>query len=738
MVGNGSEGAAATNAPASRSGHRRLAVLLAAVVLCGAAGAAGYWWWTSGERAGLAVPVERDLADIEEWSAPAVSAPGYLGVDVCTPCHARRVAEFKSTRHFVACRAPAPGLMPSGFAPGKGLFKTHETGLRYEMVEREGGFFQTAIPTADGAEKATSARIALAYGSGGVLDEVYFTWHGDRLYELPMVWLHPQHRFAIVSHNPYGDGGDYSRETTTRCLECHNTWFEHVPGSRNQYKRDQAILGVACEKCHGPGPDHVAYHAAHPGAEAAHAVVNPGRLSRERLLEVCTQCHSNAIRPRTRAFAYRPGEALDDYFKSISTRVPDDDHVANQVQYLRQSKCFQKSPEMTCTTCHNPHRPHEPGKTGSSERSCFKCHQGADCAEQQRIPAELRENCVGCHMPARAWMNVHFHTEDDQYVPPIRRYQHRIAVDPVATKEVLLGWHRTQPGEASQRAVARLSQELTDYWLSEAQRRRHEYRFLAAIGAYREALRIEPSSTAHAGLRDTIRVQADLNALLVAGMHELDLQRFDAAVSSLEKVLAIKPDHAIAHGKLGTAYAALGRSDLAAKHLQAVSLHDPNEPYGEIMLGWLAYLDGRTDDAAAAYRRADALEPFNVKTHYHWALALAKAGRLSESATHFREALTIAPDHVGACQGLTGVLLRQGKPEDAIRFAKRAARLTGHKNPEILLDLGDAYAAAGRLGAAAAVGTEALDAAAAHSPVLAAQVRRQMEQWKAVAKKAQR
>src|SRR5207249_4779776 len=110
------------------------------------------------------------------------------------------------------------------------------------------------------------------------------------------------------------------------------------------------------------------------------------------------------------------------------------------------------------------------------------------------------------------------------------------------------------------------------------------------------ALRVDPSAPARTGLHETVSVQANLDALLVRGLHEIDERRFDAAVATLKQALAVKPDLAIAHGKLGTAYAAAGQSELAVKHLQAVSMHDPNEPYGSMMLGWLAYLDGRTDE----------------------------------------------------------------------------------------------------------------------------------------------
>jgi hypothetical protein len=100
--------------------------------------------------------------------------------------------------------------------------------------------------------------------------------------------------------------------------------------------------------------------------------------------------------------------------------------VANQTHYLRQSKCFQKSDDLTCITCHNPHRPKSPAATAAVEDSCLKCHAPAACGEHARLPAAVRGDCTGCHMPKGIKINVHFHTEDDEYVAPILRSQHRI------------------------------------------------------------------------------------------------------------------------------------------------------------------------------------------------------------------------------------------------------------------------------------------------------------------------
>jgi tetratricopeptide (TPR) repeat protein len=333
-------------------------------------------------------------------------------------------------------------------------------------------------------------------------------------------------------------------------------------------------------------------------------------------------------------------------------------------------------------------------------------------------------------------MNVHFHTEDDEYVPPIRRFQHRIAVDQVARQEVLLAWQRTQPDAAGRREAARLTAALVKHWLDEADKRRRQHRFLAAIGAVREALRLEDVPATRARLRELRGAQAKIDASLAAGLRQLDEKRFTDALATLEGLLALKPDHATAQGKLGTAYAAIGQNRLAVEHLQAVARSDPDEPYGHMMLGWLAYLGGRNEDAVAAYDRADEVEPFNSKTHYHRGLALLKLGRLAEAERDFRRVLVIDPKHAGGHQGLAQALRLQGRPAEAVRFARRAARLTGFRSADVLLTLADSYADAGRFADAEEVAGRALAVGQGSNPGLAELVRRRQEEWRARARQA--
>jgi tetratricopeptide (TPR) repeat protein len=692
--------------------------LLAATVA--AAAAAGVVWRRSSPLSHFS---ETDADDADE---PAAAAPGYVGMGACTDCHAERVAEFRTTSHYRACRRPTDGPMPPGFAAGRGTHRTHDPALRFEMTQSGGDYFQNAVRTTPAGEKRSSARIDFVYGAAKA-DEVFFSWRGERLYELTAVWLHPLNRWANASYNPHGTG-EFLREATPRCLECHNTYMEHVPGTRNEYKRNNLVLGVTCEKCHGPGREHVAFHVANPNAETGKAVVHPGRLSRERLLDVCTQCHGNAVRHRGPAFAYRPGEPLENFYRTLITKHPEDDHVANQIQYLRQSKCFQRSDALTCVTCHDPHRPHAADDPNAARNACLNCHQPAACGEHNRLPAAVRANCVGCHMPQRVWINVHFHTSDDRYVPPIRRYQHRIAVYPEARDEVLLAWRRTRDDAASRKEAERLTRSLVAHWLAEAEKCRREHRYLAGIGFVREALRLDDSPAVRDRLRQAVAVQTKLDGDLTEALYQIEQRRFPQAIATLQGILSVKPDWAVAQGKLGTAYAAVGENQLAVKHLRAVAECDPDEPYGHVMLGWLAYLKGRPEEAIEHYRRADEAEPCNAKTHYHRGLAWLKLGRYADAERDFRRVLVIDPKHAGGCQGLGEALRKEGRLAEAVRYARRAARLTEYQDSEVLLNLAEVCVEAGRLAEAEDAAGKAIRAVRANNPEVVPQIRARWEE----------
>ncbi len=701
--------------PPSANQTRRWVALAVLVALAG-----GVTWWVWLRQTPTPTPVAQlppaDEPDIDE---PLVlSNPGYVGPAACAECHGPRTAEFQKTRHFRATWSPERGPMPNAFNRTS-LKSPRIPGAQYQF-DRAGRDFLQTVSNPQGAN--APLQIDLIYGSAGGADEVYFTWKGDQLCELPAAWLHPTAEWGEQRHNA---SPDLTRSVTTRCVECHNTWLGHVRGTENEYRRNDAVFGVTCESCHGPGRDHVAHHRAHARG-APRAIVHPGRRERDRLMDVCAQCHSNAMRARGPAFSYRPGEPLDKHFRTLTATGRENDHVADQTRYLKQSKCYQKSNSLTCVTCHDPHQPSDPAQVAAA---CSHCHKQADCREQPRLPAGAGNDCVGCHMPRYTRVGVNFHTANDRYVFPVRPHEHRIAVYPAARLEVLAAWHAAQPNAKPK--ADELRGELAAHWLREADRLHREYKFIEEIGAIREAIRANPTPAARERLSKVIALQSGLEDGFLGAERHFGARRFPEAIQQLEGLLKLKPDWAQAHGKLGTMFAVTGDRTRAAEHLLAVAKYDPDDAYGYNMLGWLAYLDGKHTEAADLFRKADELQPFASEINYRWGLTQLALERWPDAATRFRQAVTIDPNQAGAYQGLSHALRQQGQTAEALRHARRAAQLTDFRNADVLLTLVDALAAANRFEEAIETAQKALDAARTSAPGLVPKIQRRLEELRA-------
>jgi tetratricopeptide (TPR) repeat protein len=226
-------------------------------------------------------------------------------------------------------------------------------------------------------------------------------------------------------------------------------------------------------------------------------------------------------------------------------------------------------------------------------------------------------------------------------------------------------------------------------------------------------------------------VQLKLDDDLTLAFREGDGPHPEVAIRRLDRILTVKPDWAAAHSKLGALHARAGRLDQAIPHLEAVSKCDPDNATGLALLGWLAYLGDRADEATDFYRRAERIEPFDAKINYHWGLALVKLGQWADAEARFHKALDVDPNHAGALQGLAHALRQQGRPAEAVRPAWRAAKLTDFREPDVLVTLADAYADAGRAPEAAAAAARALEGADAGPARLTFDVRQRLEQLKA-------
>ena len=655
---------------------------------------------------------------------PRNARPDFVGPDACSRCHRQIFESFRTTKHPRTCRVVESRDMPRGFTPPNNKLDSVHDGIRFEMTQSGGEYFQTSVHANANKKREHRSRLDLVLGAGGTADDVFLTWLEDgQIRELPMAWLYPSNEWACSHFDPL-EGSDFARPTTVRCIECHNTWIEHVIGTANTYRREGALLGVTCESCHGPGGQHVEFHHEAPDARTGAHIVAPGKLSRERRIEICTQCHSNAMRHHGPAFHYKPGEPLDLAYKTIATVATEDDRVANQITNLRKSKCFIADERMTCITCHNPHVPSNPMDSGVV--SCAKCHKPDSCSDSHNLPTDVRSKCGDCHMPSYLKININFQTQEDNYVPPIRRSNHQIGIYAHARDEVLLEYLKKKKNEANQNEIETISDRLVSHFTNEAEQCRKESRFLGVVAALREVVRIRDTAETKAQLQQAVKFQTDLDLRFNAALESLKTDDSKKAIAILEEILQLNPKDAKAHGRLGMEYAKMGDRVRAKHHFESVAKCDPNDIYGIAMMAWQAFLDGKFDDSLQLYAQAEELEPREAKMKYQIGLVLLKSNRYEEAIARFKQAIDIEPLHAEAIQALILTFLEKGKASEAIPFAERAVWVTQSQDVNTLAMLGEVYRAAGDSKKAIQAFQSAIQFAASQDPSLVPRIQQEL------------
>ena len=346
----------------------------------------------------------------------------FVGDEQCLSCHQKQ-KDFPRTAHHLTSQTATRESIAGSFAPGKNVLKTPEPELQYRMEARADGFFQTGILGTPPDTVSLSERFDLVVGSGRK-GQTYLYWGkgldengpADRLFQLPVsYWT----EIASWVNSPgYGDRIiEFTRPVLPRCLECHASSFESIADASapNRYRKTNYALGVTCERCHGPGPQHSALHAKNPQKVADEMIVNPAKLPRDRQLALCSLCHGGVGVSKTPVFSFKVGDALADHLQ-LSSPKPDDplDVHGNQVELLERSKCFKES-NMTCSTCHDVHVPQR-NVADFSER-CLACHKVQSCGLFPRRGRALVGKCVDCHLPNQT-SNVIFSTHAGARITP--------------------------------------------------------------------------------------------------------------------------------------------------------------------------------------------------------------------------------------------------------------------------------------------------------------------------------
>jgi predicted CXXCH cytochrome family protein len=294
--------------------------------------------------------------------------------------------------------------------------------------------------------KFSVQQVALVYGS--LWKQRYFTKIGDDYFPLPVQWEIANKKWSKYFVGPNGDWwakyyppDNMQRPTGPTCDGCHSVGYDI-------HTKQVAEWNVGCERCHGPGSEHVA----HPSRGN---IVDPAHMDYVAASDTCIQCHSQG-RPLSIPLegkyydwpvGYTLGGRLQDFWRledhklgetdfyyfadgtAHKNRMQGNDFVQS-VMYRRGIACFgchdvhgtenyaqlKKPMEKICLDCHGPLSPNGP-RTATLEEHTH--HKDGSAGSQ----------CVACHMPnieTEGVPNTFVHAHTFRFITPAITEKYKI------------------------------------------------------------------------------------------------------------------------------------------------------------------------------------------------------------------------------------------------------------------------------------------------------------------------
>jgi hypothetical protein len=366
----------------------------------------------------------------------------FAGSTTCASCHKDIYNKHIQTAHFLTSGIANEKTIKGSFDTGKNRY-TYSDGSSIIMEKTDTGFFQVAYVHA--VEKKRQ-KFDLVMGSG-TKGQSYAAWVKDKLVQMPITYFTSAAQWSNSPGDP--DKIAFNRPVSSRCMECHSTFAEKISDESadpESFDKNHLILGVDCEKCHGPAKAHVDFQTKNPAEKAGKFIINPARFTRQQSLDMCAVCHGGRIQKTKPSFSFTAGDKLSDFFK-IDTAAKDAESIdvhGNQSGLMAASKCFRNSQTLTCVTCHNTHE-NEKGKTAVFSQRCITCHSSTDthgngvlCKMTGTIsPALIKTNCIDCHMPEQQSMAIAVLLQGASGPSPAKMRSHYIRIYPDETKKVL-------------------------------------------------------------------------------------------------------------------------------------------------------------------------------------------------------------------------------------------------------------------------------------------------------------
>lgn len=625
----------------------------------------------------------------------SVYSQDFVDESSCAKCHADIQSDYEQVGMFNSFYRP--GSRPSIEDFSKTFH--HESSDRYYQFLKKGDdlVFRRFQRDSEG-ERINELDMVVDWimGSGNHVRTYLFQTPSSEIFEFPVSWYTQSQQWQMSPGYDLQDHDGVGRRVRYECMNCHNSnensIVVHGPPPAVHSYSDSLPEGIGCQRCHGPGAEHVRL-AETPGATEnaiSDAIINPAGLPAQRRHEICMSCHMlpSVVIPSIRRFdqpefGYRPGQPVSKHrlwleIDEAGRKNEDRFEIDHHAYRLLQSRCFQKSNgKLSCLTCHDPHR-----KVMESERIehysaiCQQCHNepGFDSGHetmvaswkqsQDQYKSTQANDCAACHMPSRRTQDV-VHVAMTDHM--IRRTP--LKSDPLAPLEertpTIDNIRLLFPGEEQDpntwdlyRTIATLRAANSDHGPALDHLERYfATRSRPEIEPYLEMSRAQLKMGRLKKARTTVNEIIRRDSKQPKALHTLALLETiagnrDQALKLFKQVILLEPAWSDGHLGLGRVLRDLREYDLAARSLLEVVRLRPNSAIGWYDLGRIYVDQTHWQKAKGAFQQCLAIDPRLTEGYEGLADAFVALGERDDALRYLRHGINHARESAGLLERL--------------------------------------------------------------------------------------
>ncbi len=662
------------------------------------------------------------VAAAQSGPGPA-PAKGYVGAETCRECHTAEFDAWARSRHRLAMQVADAKSVLGDFRNAK--FSYAGTTTAFSM--RDGKYFVRT----DGPDgKLGDFEIRYTFGveplqqylielPGGRLQALGIAWDTRPKKEGGQRWFHLYPDQKLRAGAPLHWTG-VDQNWNFMCAECHSTRLrKNFDAATHRFATAWTEIHVACEACHGPGADHVAWAHAKKGggtyAGGGNGLVvalderkgvtwtpvpatgnaqrsAPRKTSHE--IETCARCHARAARISDDVAVGRPLQDTHRLSRLDEGLYYADGQIRDEVYEwgsFVQSRMFAAG--VTCSDCHDPH---SLGTRREGNDLCATCHSAAKydaVAHTHHAKGSAGAECVACHMPTTTYMRID------------ARHDHSLRI-PRPDLSVTLGTPNAC-GACHAKKGPRWAADAIRTWTGRAPGGFQSYGAALhagddeAAGARGALLTVadDPNAPAIARASAIDRLGRMLTPstlpAVTRGLNDPDSVVRLAAVEALGasdpalrvrylprmlndpvKMVRIEAARALA-GPAETRLPGTDRDAFtrALDEYVAVQTYNADRPEGRMNLASLYASRGDLTRAIAELREALALDPASVAARVNLADVYRAQGDDREAESVLREGIAKSPRAAALHHALGLSLVRQKRGADALRELGEAAKL---------------------------------------------------------------